>query len=81
MFLAQIVVSCSEKRAREGAVREPRAMVIGTCLRNGGCLFSAPIFGYPPFPDFFRILCKTGLQTAPKMGPFLRRLTLLKCNK
>ena len=33
-----------------------------------GDLFSAPIFGHPPFPRVFRILCKTGLQPAPKMG-------------
>ena len=47
-FAAQIVVSCSKTGCARGAVREPRVMVIRSRLRNGGCLFSAPIFGYPP---------------------------------
>ena len=66
MFLAQIVVSCSEKRAREGAVREPRAMVIVPCLPMGGHLFFDPFFGALVSLKIL-IFDEKCLQNGPKM--------------
>ena len=78
--VAQIVVSCSKNGRARGAVRETPDPEIGPNFAEGD-LFSAPIFGHPPVPHFFVFCAKLVSKQLPKWGPFLRRLTLLKCSK
>ena len=66
LFLAQTIVSCSNSAHTRGAVREPTARVIGTCLSQGGHPFFEQ-FLEALFSLKIRTLTEKMLQNGPRM--------------
>ena len=81
-IVAQTIVSCLEGARARGAVREPRAMVIGSCLPMGGHPFLEQFVG-TLFPLETVIVNENCLQHAPKMryvGSYvLEKMCMRKC--
>ena len=65
--VARTIVSCSKSAHARGAVREPRAMVIGSCLPMGGHLFLNNLLR-PFFHSKLQFWTKHVSQMDPKWG-------------